>query len=229
MQALWARLGRFFAAQGWPVATGLGMRDKLQMRERYQSLPVCLLLLAASLWLSACRAEPSTPATCPPPPDVTFPVAISRMTPLPMPLGQFLGRTRAQNEGNLLTPQSVQPLTGWVIYAPGFSIRYRGRQAVALKATLDAGAPWQEIVTWAGFQPAAAPVCQGEVCRWGLGQLCYDTLPVAATWNSATGELHVWQAQGVAGWLPWAGCGLLAALLGGVLLRYWKARSRPKV
>jgi hypothetical protein len=169
-----------------------------------------LQALVAALTLCACSAE--LPTTCPPP-DVTFPVAISRITPLPMPLGQFLGRTREQNE-TLLTPQPAQVLTGWVTYAPGFSIRYQGQQAVALKATLDIGAPWQEIVVWAGFQPAAAPVCQGEVCRWKMGTLCYDSLPLAATWNSTTGELHVWQAQASADWRPWVGYGLLAALHG---------------
>ena len=59
-----------------------------------------------------------------------------------MPLGQFLGRTRAQNE-TLLTPQSEQVLTGWVTYAPGFSLRYRGGRAVALKATLSTGVLWR--------------------------------------------------------------------------------------
>jgi len=142
-----------------------------------------------------------------------------------MPLGQFLGRTREQNE-TLLTPQSVSPLTGWVTYAPGFRIRYRGRQAVALKATLDVGAPWQEIAAWTGFRPAAAPVCQGEVCRWEMGQLCYESQPLAATWDSASGELHVWQAQDAAGGLLGAGCGLLAALLGWLLLRRLKRRHK---
>lgn len=192
---------------------------------KWRHLYRCLLpAIIAALALCACRAE--LPATCPPPPEVTFPVSISRTTPLPMPLGQFLGRTRAQNE-TLLTPQSVQPLTGWVTYAPGFHLRYRGGQAVALKATLDAGAPWQEIAAWTGFQPAAAPVCQGQVCRWEMGQLCYGAQPLAATWNSATAELHVWQAPGAAGWLLWAGGGLLVALLGWVLLRCLKREPGP--
>lgn len=146
-----------------------------------------------------------------------------------MPLGQFLGRTRAQNEGNLLRPQSEQPLTGWVTYAPGFHIRYRYGQAVALKATLTADMTGEEAVLWAGFQPAAAPACAGAVCRWELGELCYDTLPLAATWNSATGELHVWQAQrGINGWLL-AG-GALALLALGLLLLRKIARNpgRPK-
>ena len=182
-------------------------------------------LVIGLLLLSACRAAPATPATCPPP-NVTFPVSISRMTPLPMPLGEFLGRARAQNEGNLLRPRSEQPLTGWVTYAPGFHIRYREQQAVAIKATLDIDAPWQEIVVWAGFQPAAAPACAGAICRWELGELCYDTLPLAATWNSATGELHVWQApREINGWLLAGGAlGILA--LGGLGVReYVRKRS----
>ncbi|MBN1483152.1 MAG: hypothetical protein JXA37_00380 [Chloroflexia bacterium] len=184
------------------------------------------LALVAALALCECGAEP--PASCPPPPDVTFPVSISRMTSLPLPLGQFLGRTREQNE-TLLTPQSEQGLAGWVTYAPGFSIRYQGQQAVALKATLDVGAPWQEISAWAGFQPAAAPVCQGEVCRWEVGALCYGSLPLAATWNGATAELHVWQAQGSAAWRAWVGYGLLTVLLGGLLLAVLRQRLKPRL
>ncbi len=195
-----------------------------QVKWRCSHLSLLPALIAA-LTLCACSTEP--PATCPPPPDVTFPVSISRMTPLSMPLGQFLGRAREQNE-TLLTPQGAQSLAGWVTYAPGFRLRYRGQQAVALKATLDVGvgAPWQEIAAWTGFSPAAAPVCRGEVCRWEMGQLCYKSQPLAATWDSASGELHVWQAQDAAGWLLGAGCGLLAALLGWLLLRRLKRRHK---
>ncbi len=155
------------------------------------ALGLLLALVVASV-LGACGA--TSPATCPPPPDVRFPAAISRVTPLPMPLGQFLGRTRQQNE-TLLTPQAAQTPAGWVTYAPGFRLRYHDQRAVALKVTLDVGAPWQEMVVWAGFSPAAAPFCLAKVCRWEMGQLCYGSLPLAATWNSASAELHVWQAQ----------------------------------
>ena len=187
-----------------------------------------LRIMVGLLLLSACRAEPSTPVTCPPPPDVTFPVAISLVTSLPMPLGQFLGRTRAQNE-TLLTPQSELALTGWVTYAPGFSLRYQDGRAVALKATLYTGVPWREMAAHAGFQPAAAPACAGAVCRWELGELCYDTLPLAATWNSTTGELHVWQAQrGIDGWLLPGGA-LVILVLGALFLRkIVRNPGRPK-
>lgn len=182
------------------------------------------LLLATSLWLSACRPESPLPATCPPPPEVTYPVDISLITPLPMPLGQFLERTRVQNEV-LLTPQSEQILTGWVTYAPGFRLRYRGGQAVALKAALSTGVLWQEIIAHASFQPAAAPACRGEVCHWEMGELCYDATPLAASWDSVTGELHVWQAtHGINEWLL-AGGGLGVVLLAWALLRRWKVRS----
>ena len=138
-----------------------------------------------------------------------------------MSLGQFLGRTRAQNE-TLLTPQPEQVLTGWVTYAPGFSLRYQGGQAVALQATLYTGVPWQHTVAHTGFQPAAAPTCEGTLCRWELGELCYDTLPLAATWDSAAGELHVWQAQRrINGWLL-AGGVLVILALGGL---WWRRRG----
>jgi hypothetical protein len=190
-----------------------------------QPAQFCLLLLAISLCLSACQAEPTTFVTCPLPPNVTFPVDISLITPLPMPLGQFLGRTRAQNEV-LLTPQSEQVLTGWVTYAPGFSLRYRGGQAVALKTMLDTSVLWQEIMADAGFQPAAAPDCRDDICRWEMGELCYAAMSLAATWNSVTGELHVWQAsRGINGWLL-AGGVLWVALLAWALLWRWKARSK---
>jgi len=56
--------------------------------------------------------------------------------------------------------------------------------------------------------------------------LCYDALPLAATWNSATGELHVWQAQReIDGWLL-AGGALVILALGGLFLR--KIAGKPK-
>lgn len=182
-----------------------------------QSFGILLLAVIAVAALCACSEQASPPYTCLPAPETAFPVAISRTSPLPMPLGQFLGKTRRENE-TLLTPQGARSLTGWVTYAPGFRIRYCGRHAVALQATLDVGAPWDEAAVWAGFQPAAAPTCQGAVCRWETGALCHGAQPVAATWNSATGELHVWRTQRPAAfwWLVAVG---LALAIGWLLWR----------